>query len=510
MGGHGTPLADFAGAMTGSSTRPETNQSRAIEGAGRSPSALVPGQPIGDKYRFESLLAEGGMGIVLRATHVELGSPVAIKVVRPEFAANEEIVARLLSEARIAASLRSTHVNRVLDVGRFPSGAPYLVLEYLEGCDLAERLVEVGHFPPSQAVDYVLQACEALAEAHAIGIVHRDLKPENLFLSEESDGERLLKVLDFGVSKAPRSHGARVLTKPWLMTGSPCYMAPEQMQGADVDARADVWALGVVLYELCTGRLPFDSDVVKEICLRVLREEPLPPSWLVEGLDPALELIIFRCLRKEPEHRYASVVELAEALRPFASDPSRVGRVEKVAATTLGRLTSGRSSQRLSDAWTPTTPITLAAAAAARVRPGPPRLKRAGWMLAGSLAAVLAVGGAIYLRAHAPRSSGPSVATAAGTLLGPPPVLPEPESLLVPATVALAGAPEPPVAEAPVAEAPAPPPPLAARARPTIVPRIAVAPSSSAPQAPPVAPVGTSPSVARLDAWDRKSFGGRR
>src|SRR5688572_8178672 len=148
----GTPLAVFAGAMTGSSTRPETNQPRAMEEAGRVPSDLVPGQLIGGKYRFEALIAEGGMGIVLRATHVELGSPVAIKVVKPEHAANEEIVARLLSEARIAACLRSTHVNRVLDVGRFPSGAPYLVLEYLEGCDLAERLAEVGHFPPSQAV----------------------------------------------------------------------------------------------------------------------------------------------------------------------------------------------------------------------------------------------------------------------------------------------------------------------------------------------------------------------
>ncbi|HKY34394.1 MAG TPA: serine/threonine-protein kinase [Polyangiaceae bacterium] len=504
--------------MTGSSTCPDTNRSRSVFDAGRWPSDLPPGQLIGNKYRFEALIAEGGMGIVLRATHVELGSQVAIKVVRPEHAANEEVVDRLLAEARIAASLRSTHVNRVLDVGRFPSGVPYLVLEYLEGSDLAERLTELGHFPPSQAVDYVLQACEGLAEAHAIGIVHRDLKPENLFLSEESDGDRVLKILDFGVSKAPRSHGGRVLTKPWQMAGSPCYMAPEQVQGADVDGRADVWALGVVLYELCTGELPFDADSVKEICLRVLSEEPVPPSWLVEDLDQTLEHIIFKCLRKQPEERYASVVELAEALRPYASDPSRVGRVEKVAATTLDRMGSGRVSQRRSDAWSPTTPITLASSRLARVPlDAAPLGHRALLVLGMSLAVGVALSGALdipsWLAPPAPASPALPVLPAL-----PSPVPASTLDLELEALAATRPAEHP---------RPVPEPPPAARAAPRLAPQplqpaSSPRPASSAmiatyqptepnrPLPEPAAPATASSSPARLDAWDRKSFGGRR
>jgi serine/threonine-protein kinase len=177
----------------------------------------APGQLVGGKYRIDALIAEGGMGIVYRATHLDLECPVALKLIRPEHVENEEVIARLLTEARIAAGLRSKHVNRVLDVGRTPSGMPYLVLEYMEGSDLRAYLERRGPLPISEAADCVMQACEALAEAHAFGIVHRDLKPENLFLSEEADGGFVLKVLDFGISKAPaaRRAGARTLTNPF-------------------------------------------------------------------------------------------------------------------------------------------------------------------------------------------------------------------------------------------------------------------------------------------------------
>jgi serine/threonine-protein kinase len=467
--------------------------------AGGSSSDLVAGDLIGEKYRFESLIAEGGMGIVLRATHVELGSPVAIKVVRPEHVTDEDVVARLLAEAKIVASLRSKHVNRVLDVGRFESGVPYLVLEFLEGSDLAECLAERDHFPQGQAVDYVLQACEGLAEAHANGIVHRDLKPENLFLSEEPDGERVLKILDFGISKAPRTFSGRVLTKPWHMAGSPCYMAPEQMQGADVDGRADVWALGVVLYELCTGRLPFDAPSVSEICHCVLRQEPLPPSWLMDGLDQSLELIIFKCLRKLPEERYQSVVELAEALRPFASEPERVSRVEKVAAATIGRLGSSRTTPRRSNAWSPTTPVALATTSLPGVLLGKrTRRWRAGVMLGVSLVASAALGLLLNVPAWlAPRRSAMPVAAPSATAAAaqPSPPAADPASLVTPPELELL----PAVLATPAPKAPRTAAPVRAKA-----PLPPTAPLVTA-----VVPVPAS-SRSKVDAWDRKSFGGRR
>jgi serine/threonine-protein kinase len=239
-----------------------------------------PGQLFGGKYRVDAQLAEGGMGIVLRATHVDLGSPVAIKVIRTEHAANPDVVARLMDEARIAASLRSKHVNRVVDFGRTEAGLAYLVLEYMEGRDLAQHLQERVRFLTTDAVDCVMQACEGLAEAHGAGIVHRDLKPENLFLSQEADDELVVKVLDFGISKGPavRSNG-RSLTSAWEVVGSPHYMAPEQVRRQRVDARTDVWGLGVILYELCSGRTPFEADTLAGIFERIV-DESRPPAGL--------------------------------------------------------------------------------------------------------------------------------------------------------------------------------------------------------------------------------------
>ncbi|HEY3668959.1 MAG TPA: serine/threonine-protein kinase, partial [Polyangiaceae bacterium] len=192
-----------------------------------SSSNLAEGDLIADKYRIEAVLGEGGMGIVLRATHLDLGCQVAIKVMRPELAQCEESLNRLLVEARAAASIRSEHVARVLDVGRLENGTPFLVLEYLEGRDLAQVLSKVGHLPSRVAVDFVLQACQALCEAHGAGVVHRDLKPENLFLSHRADGTPVVKVLDFGISMRLTREGREgARTNPSELLGSPLYMAP--------------------------------------------------------------------------------------------------------------------------------------------------------------------------------------------------------------------------------------------------------------------------------------------
>ena len=289
------------------------------------------GQLFAGKYRLEGLLGEGGMGLVLLATHVDLQRTVAIKIVRNELARNDEIVERLLGEAQIAANIRSEHVTRVLDLGRLDSGTPYIVLEYLQGRDLAVLLDEHGPLPFETAVDFLLQVCDALAEAHAAGVIHRDLKPENLFLSHRPDGTPIVKLIDFGISKNLTARDRRAaLTNPAQLVGSPYYMAPEQMRGARVvDARADIWALGVVLYELCTGQTPFAADSIPAVCHLVMQEEPTPPRTFAPDLPEELEAVIGCCLQKDAGDRYSDVAELAAALGQFGT-PEGVAYVERI------------------------------------------------------------------------------------------------------------------------------------------------------------------------------------
>ncbi len=279
------------------------------------------------KYRVERVLGAGGMGVVVAARHVELDQLVAIKFVRDEAIASEDAVQRFLREARAAVKLRSEHVARVLDVGKLDSGAPYMVMEFLEGSDLGQVLGDRGPLPLDAAADWILQACEAVAEAHAAGIVHRDLKPENLFLARTVGGGQKIKVLDFGVSKAIGGSGSEMsgLTRTRAMLGSPLYMAPEQMRSSrDVDARADVWALGVVLFQLLTQRWPFEAETMPELCLKVVTEQPLSLAALRPDIPAGIGAVIERCLDKDPKRRFANAAELASGLEPFVQPGSRV------------------------------------------------------------------------------------------------------------------------------------------------------------------------------------------
>jgi eukaryotic-like serine/threonine-protein kinase len=298
------------------------------------------GAMVAGKYRVNDLLAVGGMGIVFAGMHVELDQRVAIKVVRPELSHSEEAVTRFLNEARAAARLRGQHVARVLDSGRLESGIPYLVMEFLDGADLCTVIRRSGPLPASAAVHYVLQACEAIAEAHSEGIIHRDLKPENLFLIRAPDGSPVVKVLDFGISKR-QSPDAKGFTDPTRGIGSPNYMSPEQMVAPDtVDHRSDVWSLGAVLYELLAGHPPFQADTLPAICVKVLREEPIPLKGPRPDVPAGLERVVMRCLSKRREERYSSVAELARELSSFAPDAARAlaSRAERILAR------SGRDS----------------------------------------------------------------------------------------------------------------------------------------------------------------------
>ena len=216
------------------------------------------GTVLSERYLIDSVLGEGGMCFVYRARRLHLDDHVAIKLLRPEMASEKILVERFLREGRAVASIRSEHVVRVIDVERLPNGSPYLVLEYLEGTDLDAHLASEGPLEIATAVDLVLQACEAIAEAHEAGIVHRDLKPANLFLSRFSDGSPWIKVLDFGISKVVRSNSLHDIgSMDASVLGSPRYMAPEQVRASrDMDHRVDIWALGTILYELLAGRTP--------------------------------------------------------------------------------------------------------------------------------------------------------------------------------------------------------------------------------------------------------------
>lgn len=281
---------------------------------------VSPGDILLGKYRIEHILGQGGMGAVVAARHIELEELFAIKFLLPSMLAYAEILERFVREARAAARLRTEHVARVHDVGRLPDGTPYMVMEYLDGCDLKALVRQKGPLSVEDVIAYLIQVCEAIGEAHDAGIIHRDLKPANLFLIQRPSGKPCIKVLDFGISKQSGRADSNDLTGTGAILGSPAYMSPEQMiRSKTVDFRTDIWAMGVILYELLTGTQPFKGQAVTEMVASILQEEPIPPCMLRPSLPKAIEVIVLRCLRKAPNQRFQSVIELRTALEDVPS-----------------------------------------------------------------------------------------------------------------------------------------------------------------------------------------------
>ena len=323
------------------------------------------GELLAGKYRIERILGHGGMGIVVAAMHEQLQELVAIKLLLTAVGSRPDFVQRFVREARAAVKIKSAHVARVLDVDSLPDGRLYMVMEYLDGQDLGQLLDSRGACTVNEAVDYILQVCEALAEAHALGIVHRDLKPSNLFVTRTATGAPFIKVLDFGISKvtgalveAEKQNGR--LTGETALIGSPLYMSPEQIRSAkDVDGRTDVWSLGIILHELLANKTPFHADSHVALLASIAADPPMRLREHVPDAPPEIEALILRCLEKDPAKRIPSVLELARALGPFAHEDAvpSVERAFRAAGRTSGSFSRGRQNSPTSPTSpTPPTP----------------------------------------------------------------------------------------------------------------------------------------------------------
>ncbi|HKY36437.1 MAG TPA: serine/threonine-protein kinase [Polyangiaceae bacterium] len=485
------------------------------------------GDLLAGKYRVEQVLGAGGMGYVVAARHEQLGQRVAVKLLVPELCENEDSVARFLREARAAVRIHSEHVARVIDVGELTNGAPYMVMEFLSGRDLADELDLPGQLEVPQAIDYVLQASEAVAEAHSIGVIHRDLKPANLFLTQRPDGSPLVKVLDFGISKAINVDDSALEPAPSLtathsLLGSPAYMSPEQIRRPKtVDTRTDIWSLGSILYELLAREPPFHADSPLALLAAVV-SDPLPSIRDKRpDVAPELEAVIAKCLEKNPDNRYQTVAELADALAPFAprSQPSisRISGILRSASVRPGRADKSPSSERTLQS--PGPPISGAETEELKVEVvtpfvGSEKSTKTDWEASTSIVkrtrrrALVAVGGAAALaavvigwqrRSEPTADIAPDPSVKAG--MSAAPARPEPVSAPAPAAPPVPVA--PPASSASSASArPASSEKPASASVPAPKPKLPGKPVAAAPAAPAAAPAPATPKPPTADPLD--------
>jgi serine/threonine protein kinase len=493
-----------------------------------SPATTVPFPPgtvLAGKYRVDRLLGEGGMGWVVVATHLQLEQRVALKFMRASQAsASPEAVGRFLREARAAARIQSDHVARVSDVGTLEDGAPYLVMEYLEGQDLDSLLQTSPILAIDVAIEYAMQACEGLVEVHAAGIIHRDLKPANLFLARRSDGSVRVKLLDFGISKIAAIPGASPdggMTSTQALMGSPLYMAPEQMRSSkNVDARADIWSMGVIVYEMLGGRSPFGGDTLPEVCARIMAEPPAPLRESRAEVPAALEAVVMRCLEKDPKRRFPDVATLAQALSAFGQSDARTtaDRIGRVVRARQASSTDLKPDTTGSNAVGTGTALAIAQTAAAF---GPeetsPTVRKSGGALPIYAAAVgLAMVGvvALVVMRGSPSEHPPTTSTAtASPAATVTPVAPIASLLTIPEATPVPS-PAPTVASGP-AVAPAPVHPSSSRTT-TATPVASttesaplVAPAHVRAKPKPSAPPAAAPAVADPPPAATSGFGGR-
>jgi len=492
------------------------------------------GDVLAGKYRVDRVLGAGGMGVVVAATDQQLERRVAIKFLLPEYVQHGEAAARFLREARAAVKIHSEHVARVIDVGTLETGAPYMVMEYLEGTDLSGVIAQRGRLPVDEAVLHVLEACEAIAEAHAAGIIHRDLKPANLFLARRADGSSQVKVLDFGISKTTIGLGDQEmsLTKTSSIMGSPLYMSPEQMRSSrDVDARTDIWSLGAILYELLAGEPPFNGESMTQL-VAVILQEPVPSlRERRPDVAPELEAIILRALEKDPARRFTTVGDFAVALVDHAPrrgrlHAERITRVLRAAGLSTSQLEmpSSVGPKELTVATTaittPTAPGAQTAAAWGQTH-GPERRRRNSLVIGLVALGLVSAVGASALVVAALRAGPTGSEELAPPSAAPAPPAPAAAPGAAPAPTAapsapadLRSAPVPAEPEPPTPAKSAEPPPAPAPRKPArSVPKSTVVKADPAPKEPAKAalkPASPPPAPKPTATGGVLKFGGRK
>ena len=296
--------------------------------------SLQAGQIVAEKYRIVRLLGQGGMGEVYEGENTRIRRRVAIKTLLAGVASRTDVVQRFEREAQAAGRIGSEHIVEVLDLGDLPDGSRYMVMEFLEGATLSERIVSRGRLPPREAARIVIELCEGLAAAHQAGIIHRDLKPANVFLlTHKQNRFDFVKILDFGVSKFSVLADEMSMTRTGAVVGTPYYMSPEQAKGAkSIDGRSDLYSVGVILYETITGQVPFNAQTFNELIFKIALESPLPPESFVPDLDPAFASLVRKAMAREPNERFQSAVEFKQALETWANELDRASVAGQQAA----------------------------------------------------------------------------------------------------------------------------------------------------------------------------------
>jgi serine/threonine-protein kinase len=368
------------------------------------PDDKLVGTALDEAYLLTHLISEGGMGTVFEAIQLHLRKRVAVKIMVPELAANPEALARFRREVEVTSQLAHPHVIQLLDFGTAPTGQPYLVMEYLDGEDLSQRLARVGRLPLAAAVDVIRQIASALAVIHAKGIVHRDLKPGNVFLLPREGISDFVKVVDFGISKVKSS--STKLTRAFTMVGTPECMSPEQAtaQGDEVDHRSDQWALACVAWQMLGGTMPFRGTSLNDLLERIVTSEPPALAPQVPGLPAAVEQVLRRALSKRKDDRFPTVGAFARALETAAGMASTVPAVmpAHLPSPTAGPATPA-TLESPAPSFASAPALILPAALDVPAPPPPGRTRGPSFLLAGVAMIALTVGGVVAYRANEPR-----------------------------------------------------------------------------------------------------------
>ena len=360
----------------------------------RASESRVIGKELAGKYRIDGFLKRGGMGAVYKGTHLMLGKPVAIKLINPELVTSADIVDRFQREARAAANLTHPNIVIVHDLGQTAEGELYIAMELVGGRSLKQVIKEDGPMDPDRAVRQLKAMCSALALAHRNAVIHRDLKPQNIMVTEDSEGNEVPKILDFGIAKTFEPDST-ALTATGTVIGTPQYMSPEQAKGMEVDMRSDLYSLGIILYEMLVGKVPFDDNSVPAVLVKHLSEMPAPPRQLRADLSPALEAVVLRTLEKDPENRYQSAEELSQGLEQalvgVAPLPPPIPATQVDVPTVAETAVTGATTRRV--ATRPTAPV------AQPLPPRPPdsRASKTGLFVGLSALAVLLLLGFYFL-----------------------------------------------------------------------------------------------------------------